>query len=58
MANNNVDITLIISALFDQIIYIMEQTARNPLALVAAGCAVCSASMYLFKFLVSRREVF
>ena len=55
---DNIDIVLIVNSLFDHFRFIMEQIARDPLALVAAGCAICSGSMYLFKFLISRREVF
>lgn len=58
MDANNIDIVLVVNSLFDQFRFIMEHIARCPLALVAAGCAICSGSMYLFKFLTSSREVF
>lgn len=58
MPENNVDIELMIASVFDQFRFCLSQIAQNPLALCAAGCAICAAAVLLFGYLTTKRDVF
>lgn len=58
MPENNVDIELMISSIFEQFRFCLAQIAHNPLALCAAGCAICAAAIFLFSYLTTKRDVF
>lgn len=51
----NLDLSYVIPALFEAFRQCLAQIAESPLALVAAGCAICAAALGVFFMLAVKQ---